>query len=298
MVILARGNRRAGDTTWIIPCFVLRVGRLSYGLQTRGDFFDRVTLQDVAFLDSGKILQPQAALRPGFGLPDVVLEMFEARNASLILNSLAAQQPDPRTPRDAAIGDDTTRHRRSLGKLEHLAHFRVADDDFLRIWLQQAFHRFLDLLNQLINDGVQLNLYILVLRRVRDAAFRFHTKPDDDGGRGAGEQDIIFRDAADRAMDDLEFDLLALQLAERIGDGFELALHVGLEHEVQLLPLAILELRKEVFEPRAAGLSQDRALCFEFALLAEGPGFLIVLHDIELCAGIRQPREANDLYRR
>src|ERR1035441_9907800 len=102
MVILARGNRRAGDTTWIIPCFVLRVGRLSYGLQTRGDFFDRVTLQDVAFLDSGEILQPQTALRPGFGLPDVVLEMFETRNASLILNSLAAQQPDPCAPCDAA----------------------------------------------------------------------------------------------------------------------------------------------------------------------------------------------------
>src|ERR1017187_4454600 len=181
MVIMPQGERRAGDITWIIPCFVLRVGRLSYGLQTRSDFFDRVTLQDVAFLDSREILQPQTTLRPGFGLPNVVLEMLEAGNSALVLHGLAAQQPDPRTARDAAISDDTTRHRRALGKLEHLAHFRVADDDFLRIWLQQALHRFLDLLDQLIDDGVQPDLYILVLGRVRDTAFRFYAEPDDDG---------------------------------------------------------------------------------------------------------------------
>src|ERR1035437_970668 len=118
MVMMAQGKRRAGNTTWIIPCFVLRVGRLSYGLQTRSDFFDRVTLQDIAFLDSGEILQPQATLRPGFGLPGIVLEMLEARDPPLVLHGLAAQQPDPRAPCDAAIGDDTPRYCRPLGKLE------------------------------------------------------------------------------------------------------------------------------------------------------------------------------------
>ena len=46
----------------------------------------------------------------------------------------------------------------------------------------------------------------------------------------------------------VEFDLLALEFAERIRDGFQGALHVGLEHDVQLLLLAILELGQKVFE--------------------------------------------------
>src|SRR6202789_4396075 len=101
------------------------------GLQTRGDFFDGVTLQDVAFLDSREILQPQAALRPGLGFPDVVLEMFQARDAALVLHGFAAQQSDARASRNASIGDDAAGHRRALGKLEYLAYFGVADHDFL-----------------------------------------------------------------------------------------------------------------------------------------------------------------------
>src|SRR6266404_6592689 len=131
MVMIAQGRIRPGDTTCIIPCFVLRVGRLSYELQTRSDFFDRITFQDVAFQDTGEILQPQAALRPGFRFPDVVLEMFEARNAPLILHGLATDQEGPRAPRDAAIGDHTASYRRPLGKLEDFADFRMADYDFL-----------------------------------------------------------------------------------------------------------------------------------------------------------------------
>src|ERR1700689_2640079 len=55
MAIVAQGKGRAGDTACIIPRLSSAVGRLSYGLQTCRDFFDRVTLQDVAFQDSREI---------------------------------------------------------------------------------------------------------------------------------------------------------------------------------------------------------------------------------------------------
>ena len=57
--------------------------------------------------------------------------MFAARDAALVLDRLATQQADARAARNAAIGHDAARHRRTLGKLEHLAHFRMADHDFL-----------------------------------------------------------------------------------------------------------------------------------------------------------------------
>ena len=65
--------------------------------------------------------------------------------------------------------------------------------------------------------------------------------------------DVGLGDAAHATVDEAELDVVALELAEALGDGLERAPHVRLQDQVQRGRLAPLDLLEQVLELGAAG---------------------------------------------
>ena len=85
------------------------------------------------------------------------------------------------------------------------------------------------------------------------------------------ELHVVLGDAADPAVHEHELDVVALELAQRLGARLERALDVGLEHDVERGGLAALDLLEEVLEARAAGRG-DRLVADEARALGAGLG--------------------------
>ena len=66
------------------------------------------------------------------------------------------------------------------------------------------------------------------------------------------ELHVVLGDAADGPVDEGELDVVALELAQALGDRLERALDVGLQHQVERGGLAPLDLLEDVLELGAA----------------------------------------------
>ena len=77
-------------------------------------------------------------------------------------------------------------------------------------------------------------------------------EPDDDRRRRLRQADVRLGDAADARRDDVDADVVGRQLGQRVRDRLDRALHVGLEHDLDLLDLARLDLVEDVLERHAA----------------------------------------------
>ena len=97
--------------------------------------------------------------------------------------------------------------------MEDLFHFGVADDGLAMFRIEQAGHRFFDLIDQLVNDAVEFDLDAFAFGRADGVAFDLDVEADDDRVRSAGEQNVGLGDRSDAGMNDLEIDFLALDLA-------------------------------------------------------------------------------------
>ena len=98
-----------------------------------------------------------------------------------------------------------------------------------------------------------------------------HVEADDDRLRGGGEHDVGLGDRADAGVDDAYLDLVVLDLSERIGERLETALDVGLDDQVEVADLALLDAREEVVEgERALRVPSSSALMPVGALAGQG----------------------------
>src|SRR5207253_2642254 len=91
-------------------------------------------------------------------------------------------------------------------------------------------------------------------------------------------------------------DLLLWDLRESALDRFERPLDVGLEHEFQLLGLALLDLREHLVERRGL-LGRARARALARVRRDERFGGLLVRDDAEHIARLRDAGQAEDLDR-
>ena len=123
-----------------------------------------------------------------------------------------------------------------------------------------------NLVGQLVNDGVQADIHLLLLGQRRGVALRPDVEPDDDRVRGRSQQHVGFVDGADAAAQHTDADLVVGELLQRVGEHFGRAADVGLEDDVELLDLAFLHLLVELFERHAAGLRHGDVARFGFAI--------------------------------
>src|SRR5205823_11172739 len=101
--------------------------------------------------------------------------------------------------------------------------------------------------------------------------------------------DVVVSDAADTLVDDVHAHLGVLDLAELADDRLDRALHIALDHEIQVADLAGLHLLEEVLERDAGRTLLGELLAAQAlgALLCGLAGLALVLDDARELAGGR-----------
>ncbi len=118
-----------------------------------------------------------------------------------------------------------------------------------------------------------------------------------------GELDVVLGDGADAAVHERQLDVVALELAEALGERLERAGDVGLEDEVERGGLAQLDLLEDVLELGAAahgvGVTAQAGLALPVLTGGRhlGGGLLVGGHD-EPVAGVGHLGQAEHLHRR
>ena len=107
----------------------------------------------------------------------------------------------------------------------------------------------------------------------------------------------LSRDGADGRVDDVDAHLGLVHLVERVLEGLDRALDVGLDDEVEVLELAFADAREQVVEGDVRLLALREGALLERALLGEVARVALVGEDAELVTGGRHGREAQDLDR-
>ena len=102
-----------------------------------------------------------------------------------------------RPSRDAAAGDLA-----DLGDLEDVEHLGAAGVVLLVDGLEETVHGLGHLVLQLVDDGVEADLDLLLIGELLGLALGPHVEADDDGVGGGGEQDVGLGDGADTGVQD------------------------------------------------------------------------------------------------
>src|SRR3984893_5061427 len=193
----------------------------------------------VADLEALESLQPDAALLAGDHLADVLLEVLERVDPALPDLLATAHQLDEVTARDLALlhpaaGDEP--EARDLDRRDHLG---AAFPDLPVRRLPHALGSALHVLGQLVDHVVVTHLDLLALRGAVRGRGVLEVEPEDDRVRDAGEQDVRLAHGAYALADDLDGDDRVLDLLQRGEHRLQRALGVRLDHQVELLDLAL-----------------------------------------------------------
>ena len=135
------------------------------------------------------------------------------------------------TPRrHHAAGDlADARHR------EHLAHLGLARDDLFELRLEQTDECVVDVVEHVVDDLVEAHLDAFALGHLAGLAVGTNVEADDRRVRDGREVEIGLGDTADPAEHERQpyFVVLLVELAQRVGERLERAMHVGLHDQVQ-----------------------------------------------------------------
>ena len=174
-----------------------------------------------------------------------------------------------------------------------------ADPHFLERRVEQAGHRLLHLVDDVVDDRVQADVDLLALGDVGGVAVGPHVEADDDGVRRRRQQHVRLVDRADAAVDDADLDLLVAQLRQRVAEHFGRALHVRLDDDRQLLHAAFGNLRLQRLEREPRALAAERlVLRLRLAEERDLPRLDRVGERLERVARLRQAAEAEHFDRR
>ena len=127
------------------------------------------------------------------------------------------------------------------------------------------------------------------------AVFGGDAEADDDGLRRVGQDDVALGDSADRFQEHADRDFLVLELFEFLGEGFDRALDVGLQDQVQALELLLGHLAVEVFQRDGLAVGVGEVAGADPPGLGDVAGARDVVDDAEVLAGARDDVQARDL---
>ena len=113
---------------------------------------------------------------------------------------------------------------------------------------EQAEHGRLEVLEQLVDDLVGPDLDVGLGRHLPGPPVGTDVEADDGGVGGLGQLHVVLGDPAHAPVDEAELHVVALELAQALGDRLERAPHVGLQDQVERGRLAPLDLLEQVLE--------------------------------------------------
>ena len=188
---------------------------------------------------------------------------------------------------DLAVRDGAARDLTDPRDGEDLPDLRTAEHLLVECRLEKAFERVAHVVHRLVDHRVEPDVDTLALGEPRRLGLRAHVEADDDRVRGGREQHVGLGDPADRAMEDGEPHVVRRQPAERLAERLDGALHVRLEHHLQLPHLAGLDLLVELVERDLGRLGHLGFALLRPAVLGHLARLLIVLHRDEDVARLR-----------
>ena len=206
---------------------------------------------------------------PADDFAGVVLEALELRELAFVHHDVVAHQPHIGAALDGAVGDAAAGDVADLRHLEDLEDHRVAEHGLADRWREQAGHRLLHVVDEVVDDVVVADLDAGALGGLARFLVGAHVEADDRRIRRFGQPHVRLGDAADAGMQHARRHLVGAELVERAGDGFDRALHVGLDDQREILAARGLDLRHHLLERAAHAARPRRGL---LALLAGAIG--------------------------
>src|SRR5581483_92314 len=241
-------------------------------------------------------VERDAALVARGNLAHVLLEPLEVLDAALEHQIAAAADAGAGRTHRLAVGDIRAGDVAEAADADDLAHFGVAVDHLFVDRLQHTLERVLDILDGVVDHVVLLDLDVLRLGLAAGALLDAGVEAEDHALRRLGEHHVRLGDRAGSGVDHFDAHLLVAGAFKCVLDRLDAALHVGLEHDVQLFDLAGRDLAEQCVERHGAGraLIGGRGL---LALAAVHPVArrTLVLDHGDTVAGLGHGAEAEDL---
>ena len=211
-------------------------------------------------------------------------------------DDIVAQDADLGVPCDLAVLDVAAGNGAHGGNLVGFADLGVADDGFPELGVQHTLHGGFNLVDGVIDDAVHAHIHLGALGRSGGSGIGADVEADNDGvGRGS-QQHVGFVDGADAGVDNLHADLVVGDFQEAGLDGLGGALHIGLDDDVQLLHVALLNLGKQIVQGDLGHGLGGTGLLLGLALLHQLAGHALILNSVEDIAGTGNLAQTRDLH--
>src|SRR5258708_2512316 len=152
---------------------------------------------DIRGLDIGEVSNGDAALESGLDLAGVVLEGLQGLDFSSKHHHVVAKYAHFAVALDLPIDHHAARHIADLADAEHFAHLGAALVNLFEDRLEHAGHGALQLVRQLVDDGVQADIHLFLFSQRSCVSFGAHVEADDNGVGSGSQQDIAFVEGAD-----------------------------------------------------------------------------------------------------
>src|SRR5687768_15861285 len=156
-------------------------GILVYSLKLRFDLHHFVSFDDVAHLDIIKSFDVKTTFVACSDFFHVVLEAPQRAECPGMDYDAVADHAHLCVAGDLAVKYIATCNGANPCDLEDLAHFDVAHDLLFEFRCKHAFHGRLDLVDSIVNDGIQPDIDLFNLRKFPCAGTRPHLESHDDG---------------------------------------------------------------------------------------------------------------------
>ena len=155
----------------------------------------------------------------------------------------------------------------------------------------------LDVLDEVVDDLVLADLDAVAHRDLFGPRLDVRVEHQHDRVRCRGQQDVRFAGVADCAVDDAHAALAGGKVFQRVSQGLQGALRVGLEHDVQVLGLRLsgVEGGAQADESHVLLVGHGLLAMDEAALLCDVTCGLLVFNDGKGIACLRVARQAENL---
>ncbi len=153
--------------------------------------------EKIAFFQIAVVGDADAALHAVGDFARVVLEALERGDLAFVDLLAAAHHLDFRVAADDAVLYTAAGDGADLGNPEDGEDFGAAEVAFLERGFEQTHHGEAHLILQLVDDGVEADFDVLLLRQLGGLALGAHIEADDDGVRGSRQQHVALGDGAD-----------------------------------------------------------------------------------------------------
>src|ERR1019366_8925658 len=150
------------------------------GERFRRHLLDNISLDDVSGLDVTVVRDADAALHAVRDFPGIVLEATQRPDLALEHDYVVAQQAHLGIALDGTIHHLAAGDGADLRDTEGILDFRPSQVGLLDDGIQQAGHGALHFILQLVNDGVQPDVHLLLLSQFLRLAFGADVEADDD----------------------------------------------------------------------------------------------------------------------